>query len=60
VLLTTALQEIGTLDEALRKVAKTKRGFDANFLGMTEDMAVLACRRLAARSVTCTTLGPNG
>ena len=60
VLLKTALQEIGTLDEALRKVARTKRGFDANFLGLTQDMAVLACQRLSARSVPCTTLGPAG
>jgi D-alanyl-D-alanine carboxypeptidase len=60
VLLRTALMEIGTLDEALRKVAKTKRGFNANFLGMTEDLADLACRRLTARGVGCTTLGPNG
>jgi D-alanyl-D-alanine carboxypeptidase len=60
VLLKTALMEIGTLDEALRKVAKGKTGFDANFLGMTEDLAGLACARLAARNVECRTLGPSG
>jgi D-alanyl-D-alanine carboxypeptidase len=60
VLLKTALMEIGTLDEALRKVAKGRTGFDANFLGMTEDLADLACARLVARNVECRTLGPNG
>ena len=60
VLLRTALQEIGTLDEALRKVVKTKKGFEANFVGLTEDTAMLACRRLSARSVPCTTIGPTG
>ncbi|MCR8725942.1 serine hydrolase [Frigidibacter sp. SLM-1] len=59
VLLTTALQEISTLDEALRKVKRTKTGFDANFLGMSKDMANLACQRLIARNVQCTTLGPG-
>jgi D-alanyl-D-alanine carboxypeptidase len=58
-LLRTALQEIGTLDEALRKVVKTKKGFDANFVGLTEDTANLACQRLAARSVPCLTIGPT-
>ncbi|MGR3662871.1 MAG: D-alanyl-D-alanine carboxypeptidase family protein [Paracoccaceae bacterium] len=59
VLLKTALKELGTLDEALRKVVHSDRGFEANFVGMSEDMAALACRRLSARSVDCTTLGPG-
>jgi D-alanyl-D-alanine carboxypeptidase len=59
VLLKTALKELGTLDEALRKVVQSKRGFEANFVGMSQDMAALACRRLSARSVDCTTLGPS-
>jgi D-alanyl-D-alanine carboxypeptidase len=58
VLLKTALVEIDTLDEALRKVARGKTGFEANFVGMTQDMAELACRRLTARNRPCTTLGP--
>jgi len=59
VLLKTALVEIGTLDDALRKVVSRSGGFEANFVGMTEDMAQLACRRLEARRISCTTLGPG-
>jgi len=59
VLLKTALVEIGTLNDALRKVVSRSGGFDANFVGMTGDMAQLACRRLEARRVACTTLGPS-
>lgn len=58
-LLKTALKELGTLDEALRKVVSKSGGFDANFVGLSQDMAALACRRLNARSVECTTLGPG-
>ncbi|MCF6445825.1 D-alanyl-D-alanine carboxypeptidase family protein [Nereida sp. MMG025] len=59
VLLRTHLMEMNTLDGSLRKVAKRKNGFDANFLGMTKDTAALACRRLEARSVKCAVLGPS-
>ncbi|WP_434290284.1 serine hydrolase [Celeribacter sp. SCSIO 80788] len=58
-LLKTALSEVEMLDGALRKVVQTKRGFDANFLGMTEDMAALTCRRLEARGTDCNTIGPS-
>lgn len=57
-LLQTALVEMNTLDEALRKVVNRKGGFDANFVGMTHDMAELACRRLVARQTECTLIGP--
>ncbi len=59
VLLRTALREMGTLDEALRKVVKSRRGYEANFVGMSQDLAALACRRLDARQVQCTALGPG-
>ncbi|MEO8529701.1 MAG: D-alanyl-D-alanine carboxypeptidase family protein [Deltaproteobacteria bacterium] len=59
ILLRTALQEIGTLDDALRKVVKSKKGYEANFVGLTEDTANLACRRLSAREVPCTPIGPE-
>ncbi|WP_349252205.1 serine hydrolase [Actibacterium sp. MT2.3-13A] len=59
VLLSTALQELGALDSALRKVVQNSRGFEANFVGMTEDQAALACRRLEARGATCSTFGPK-
>ena len=59
ILLQTALAELGTLDDALRKVANGSRGYEANFVGMTEEGAALACRRLTARNINCTTLGPT-
>jgi D-alanyl-D-alanine carboxypeptidase len=59
VLLRTVLSELGTLEGSLRKVVAKKTGFDANFYGMTRDAAALACRRLAARKQTCSTIGPG-
>ena len=58
VLLKTALREIETLDEALRKVVAGRTGYEANFVGLSQETAALACRRLQARQVPCTTLGP--
>jgi D-alanyl-D-alanine carboxypeptidase len=58
-LLSTALQELGALDEALRKVVQNSRGFEANFVGMTREQAALACRRLEARGADCSTFGPK-
>ena len=58
VLLKTALAEISTLEGSLRKVVHKPQGYDANFVGMTREMADLACRRLAARQVTCLMIGP--
>ena len=58
-LVTTALTEMETLDGTLRKVIKRSNGFDANFLGMTQPSAALACRRLEARNIECETLGPS-
>ena len=59
VLLKTALAEMSTLDGSLRKVVKSKRGFDANFMGLTRETADLACRRLQARQVNCFMIGPS-
>ncbi len=59
ILLKTALAEMATLDGSLRKVVRRPRGFDANFLGMTRETADLACRRLAARNVSCFMIGPG-
>ncbi len=58
VLLKTALMESDALGDALRKVAKTKTSFDANFVGMTKAGAELACARLAARATDCTVISP--
>lgn len=59
VLLRTALSEMSTLDGSLRKVVQTNQGFEANFMGMTQETADLACRRLLARNQTCTKIGPT-
>ncbi len=59
ILLQTALTEINTLDGTLRKVVPGGGGFDANFMGMTQETADLACRRLQARQIQCVTIGPS-
>ena len=59
ILLKTALAEMATLDGTLRKVVRRPQGFDANFLGMTRESADLACRRLAARNISCFMIGPG-
>jgi D-alanyl-D-alanine carboxypeptidase len=59
VLVRTALVEISTLDEALRKVVRSPKGWEANFVGMTEERAELACRRLHAQNVNCIPVGPG-
>jgi D-alanyl-D-alanine carboxypeptidase len=58
-LLKTALAEMGTLEGSLRKVVVGKLGFEANFLGLSEASADRACRRLEAKNVICSTLGPG-
>ncbi len=57
-LLKTALAEMTTLDGSLRKVVSTARGYEANFLGMNLELANLACRRLSARQLDCSVVGP--
>ena len=58
-LLKTALAEMSTLKGSLRKVQKGKLGFEANFVGLSQDTADRACERLVARNVTCTVIGPS-
>ncbi|MEY1554210.1 D-alanyl-D-alanine carboxypeptidase family protein [Yoonia sp. R2331] len=57
VLLKVALNEMSSLDGALRRVVQRSGGFDANFMGLTREGADLACRRLQARGTTCFMLG---
>lgn len=57
-LLRTALVEMSTLNDALRKVTNQKGAFDANFVGMTQESATLACSRLVARGTDCKVLSP--
>lgn len=58
VLLKTQLSESASLSEGLRKVVQRPTGYEANFLGLTQEQADLACRRLAARSQQCFTMAP--
>lgn len=58
ILLKTQLVESATLNDGLRKVIKKGGGYDANFMGLSQDQADLACRRLQARAVECTAFGP--
>lgn len=58
ILVKMQLIESATLGESLRKVTQKGGGFDANFLGLTEEAAALACRRLTARAIPCIPLGP--
>ena len=57
VLLRVALNEMSTLDGALRRVVQRPGGFDANFMGLSREGADLACRRLQARGTTCFMIG---
>jgi D-alanyl-D-alanine carboxypeptidase len=58
VLMKTLLIENATLGNSLRKIVQKSGGYDANFLGLSQDDADLACRRLQARAVQCFTMGP--
>lgn len=57
VLLQVALNEMETLNGALRRVVQQRGGYDANFMGLTRDGADLACRRLQARDTPCFMIG---
>jgi D-alanyl-D-alanine carboxypeptidase len=57
-LLRTALSEIGTFGQALRRVVQRSGGYEARFQGLTEDQAARACARLSARSIPCEPFGP--
>lgn len=56
-LLKTALAESATLNDSLRRTAQSGGSWRASFMGLTEDQADLACRRLRARAVPCETVG---
>ncbi len=58
VLLKTALTEIAALSDSRRKVMPRQGGFEATFVGLSEQSAALACRRLSARGGDCTVIVP--
>jgi len=53
-----ALSESASLNEGLRKIVQRSDGYDANIMGLSEDQASLACRRLRAKSQECFEIGP--
>lgn len=57
-LMQTMLEESATLDESLRKIVQRSAGYDANFMGLSQKQAELACLRLQARGTQCFTIGP--
>ena len=59
VLMRTALQEMATLDGALRRVVLRGGVYEANFMGMARETALLACRRLQAQRRECRMIGPS-
>lgn len=56
-LLKTALAESATLNDGLRKTTQSDGAWRASFMGLTEEQAELACRRLSARAIPCETVG---
>lgn len=58
-LLRTALQDLSSLDGALRKVVTRGGKYHAGFVGLTEARAIRACSRLNIRRKICTTRGPE-
>ena len=52
----TLLTEDATLGTALRKIVERSGAYDADFLGLNQDQADLACRRLQSRGVQCLSL----
>ena len=52
-LLKTALQERTALSSADSRVADTRRGFEANFVGLSKSAAELVCSKLQARQQDC-------
>nr|MCU0905082.1 hypothetical protein [Tabrizicola sp.] len=56
-LLKTALAESATLNEGRRKTTQSGGIWHASFMGLTEEQAELACRRLTARAIPCETVG---
>jgi D-alanyl-D-alanine carboxypeptidase len=56
-LLKTALAESATLNDGNRRTTQSGGVWRASFMGLTEEQAELACRRLLARAIPCETVG---
>ena len=59
ILIKTALSEMISLEGSLRKVVKNKYGFRATFLGLSENKAGQACKRLRNRNISCDIISPG-
>lgn len=57
-LMQIALAESASLNDGLRKIVERGGAYDANFMGLSQDQADLACRRLRARAMECFAIGP--
>jgi len=57
-LLKVQLSENATLGESLRKVVERGGSYQADFFGLSQEEADLACRRLQARAMACEAIGP--
>jgi D-alanyl-D-alanine carboxypeptidase len=57
-LITLALADMTGLDGALRRVNQRAGVWEASFMGLSEEQAARACRRMEARGMACRTLGP--
>lgn len=57
-MLKVQLVENATLGESLRKVVEKGGAYQADFFGLSQEEADLACRRLEARAIDCETIGP--
>ena len=59
ILIKTALSDMISLEGSLRKVVKNKYGFRATFLGLSENKAGQACKRLRNRNISCDIISPG-
>jgi D-alanyl-D-alanine carboxypeptidase len=55
-MISAAIAEPSGLVGSVRRVAQRAGGYEATFLGMTEDQAAHVCRRIGARGTTCETV----
>lgn len=58
-MLKTALAESATLNQGLRNVTSKGGKYRASFMGLSEDQAAIACRRMKARGQACEIIGPG-
>ncbi|WP_245904746.1 D-alanyl-D-alanine carboxypeptidase family protein [Pseudoroseicyclus aestuarii] len=58
-LIQVVLNEASALEGGIRRVDQRSGGFDAQVMGLSNDAADLACRRLQARGSMCFMIGPS-